>query len=425
MKTTTASTFSSRGYAHAGRVAEPDAAHFWQFNTIARKVDLRRSKRAKPSPAARRNRRDLLGGPLAASLLMTGAWRLLVAVVGIWAHFSLQKGGNYRSLLHHGWSINLFTLITDASVRLDAYWYGSIALHGYRYSPYHVSSIGYYPLYPMVIKVVSLGVDNVYVAGALVSTGCLFLAVYLFYTWMRHRGLENDAPAATALLLLFPFSFFYTAMMTESLFLALVLAAFNTAERGRWWWSSLAVFLAVLTRPTGIVLVPAIALLAWKDRGGGRSRWLAPAAGVGSNIAFTIYQWVAFGTPFAYERTHAAPPNNMTIHQAISDVLLQARHGFPSWYLGFMLFWGVLFLAFVPVVHRRFGMAYALYATLSVLIPLVTTLPGLERYVIVIFPVFAAVATVPHPRLKFALLCVSFWLGMAFTGFFVQGYGLF
>jgi len=49
----------------------------------------------------------------------------------------------------------------------------------------------------------------------------------------------------------------------------------------------------------------------------------------------------------------------------------------------------------------------------------------IERYVIAIFPVFAAIAAAPHPRFRFAWFCVSFWQGIAFTAFFVQGYGLF
>lgn len=49
----------------------------------------RGDRRAAPVAVARRTRAVIPGGPLGASLFMTAVWRVLVAVVGIWAHHSV------------------------------------------------------------------------------------------------------------------------------------------------------------------------------------------------------------------------------------------------------------------------------------------------------------------------------------------------
>ena len=75
---------------------------------------------------------------------------------------------------------------------------------------------------------------------------------------------------ATLYLALFPTSLFLGAVYGESLYLALAIGTFVLAERGRLGWASVVAGLALLTRPQGIALLPALAVFAWRSERRGR-----------------------------------------------------------------------------------------------------------------------------------------------------------
>lgn len=362
--------------------------------------------------------------PVAHAVIAAITVRLALAGAGVVSRFTLPTGANYHSILRSGHPANILTMAVDACVRLDSFWYASVALHGYSYSDRHLSSIGYYPLYPLLIKCVSLATGDVYVAGALISTICLLGAAAVMVVWLRDRGLQNRALAAVAILLCFPFSFFFAAMFTESLYLLLALLSFVWWERQRWFLAGGATALAVLTRPTALALVAAFALPALRSRSRELGPWFPVVAGSAAFAGFLGYQFLAFGTPLAYVRTHAAPPNYATLSRVVSD-LLDGRPGIPHWYMLLMFAIGLLFLAAVPLVYRRFGAPYAVYAGVSVALPLLSSLPGIERYAIVDFPVFAAVACTDRFRLLVVAVTLSFWFELFASALFVRGYGLF
>lgn len=358
--------------------------------------------------------------------MITAVWRVVVAASGVCAYYLLPRGSfNTFTLLHQGWRLNLFTLLIDAGVRNDANWYAGIAQHGYSYSTVHESSVGFYPLYPILVRLLSLSIGDVYVAGMLISTACLVVAVALLVAWMQRHGAGGRAAMAVALLLCFPFSFFFAAMYSESLYLMLVLATFLCCERKSWLLAALCAFLAVLARPTGVILLPCLLVLTLTSSSRGWKPWLPLAAGIGGIAVFTGYQYLAFGTPLAYVHAHALPPEYATLSQAGQDLLLHARLGIPSWYLGCNLAIGLLFLLPVPLVYRKLGPAYATFATLTVLMRMASTLPGMERMVIVDFPVFAVLACTNKRRFLTAYFVFNIYLLIFFTAAFEAHWSVF
>src|SRR5438128_1527065 len=94
---------------------------------------------------------------------------------------------------------------------------------------------------------------------------------------LRVQFAANPAPAiylwsrtavwlAVIFLAVFPMALFLQAVYSESLYLLLVLAAFALAERGRFATAGLVTGLAILTRASGVALLPALAVLAWRNR---------------------------------------------------------------------------------------------------------------------------------------------------------------
>jgi len=100
-------------------------------------------------------------------------------------------------------------------------------------------------------------------------------------------------------LAVFPFALFLQAVYSESLYLLLTLAAFALAERKRFLAAGAVAGLALLTRPTGAALLPALALLAWGERDRLRavgSLAVAPLL----FAAYPLYLWRAEGDPWAF-----------------------------------------------------------------------------------------------------------------------------
>jgi hypothetical protein len=366
-------------------------------------------------------------------MLLTVGWRLVIAVWGIAVHgIKVARGPTAgQTLMHLGWPADPLTYLADAGVRQDAFWYARIVEHGYTFSTHHLSSIVFYPLFPLLLKGFSLVTGNVFVAGVVLPTLCLFVSVWLLQQWLEDRGLGDRTPVVTGLILCFPFAFFWVSMYNESLFLALTLATFVLFERRRPLPAALCAFAAVLCRPTGLIIAPVLAVMILESNRCSKCRelraacrptaWLAVLAGPLAFATFVAYQWLRFVTPLASVRAEAVPPFSRGFSQALSDLMLN-RHGFPPWFLLFMLAFGVVFLAAVPTVYRRFGLAYALFAALVVLFPMTSGLTSLERYVMIDFPVFAAVATAAPRRLTLVLMTLGFYGLLGFMTLFIAGY---
>jgi Mannosyltransferase (PIG-V) len=365
--------------------------------------------------------------PLRQSLIIALLWRIVVGAAGgvgdvfvprgTFTHFSLIRNGRLPS--------NPIGLAIDAGIRSDALWYARIVQHGYTFSTRNLSSVAFYPLYPLLVKSLSLVTGNVFVAGMIASTACLFAAIPLFHAWMQQRGLGHRTPVALLCLLFFPWSLFYAAMYSESLYLLLAVGTFLWYERAQWRLAAACTFLLALDRPTGVLIVPALGVLFYGMSERRCAALLPLATGIAGVGILALIQWIAFSSPVASWQAATVPPWSRGLHQALLDVTLHARYGFPSWYVGFMLAVGLIVLAAVPMVNRRLGPAYALYAALTVILPAASGLVSLERYVITDFPVFVALSCTSHNRLLMVLLVVEFYFLVLLAGAFAAGWAVF
>src|SRR5207248_4000927 len=111
-------------------------------------------------------------------------------------------------------------------------------------------------------------------------------------------GSDDDAARAVFYAAFFPTSYFFSMPLPESLFLLLTVAAFLAAQRDRWWLAGVAGALAAATRPAGILLLPALALLAVERRVWRRAAWLLLIP-LGT-AAFMLHLYRITGNAFAF-----------------------------------------------------------------------------------------------------------------------------
>ncbi|HEY9908804.1 MAG TPA: mannosyltransferase family protein [Thermosynechococcaceae cyanobacterium] len=193
------------------------------------------------------------------------------------------------------------TSVWDLFTQWDGAFYREIVTQGYRYSRDFTAgvSVAFFPLFPLLSwGLMQLGIPFE-LGGPLINNLAFLGAIVVLHGWMRDRYSFKVAQWVTAVLILCPYSLFGTVAYTEGLFLLLTTAALQAYEQQS--YRSMAVWgaLATATRPTGVVLIPAFLLAAWKDR---RSP-VAYLAALGSAIgilSYSLFCWLRFGNPLAF-----------------------------------------------------------------------------------------------------------------------------
>src|SRR4051794_35762741 len=153
-------------------------------------------------------------------------------------------------------------LLVGPAARWDSSWYLGIADSGYAQD----GRTAFFPLYPLLVRAGGWLVGSPVVAGVLVSGACLVAGLAALHSLTKLELGESAARWTVLALALSPMSFFFTAVYSESLFLALSTGALLAARRERWWWAGVLGALAAATRSAGIVLLLPLALFAWKQR---------------------------------------------------------------------------------------------------------------------------------------------------------------
>lgn len=155
-------------------------------------------------------------------------------------------------------------------LHFDSGFFLSIAEGGYwnAASLLHMSTWAFFPLYPLFIRLVALllgGNEISYAsAGLLVSNlSALVAATYLYKLTSRELN-KMIATRAVWYMLLFPLSFYLSAVYSESLFLALSISCIYYARMHRWWPAGVLGGLAALTRSQGVLLVLAVGWEYWQ-----------------------------------------------------------------------------------------------------------------------------------------------------------------
>ena len=136
--------------------------------------------------------------------------------------------------------------------RWDAVWYLKIAAFGYSQQD---GTLAFMPLYPWLVRGLGALTRNYLLAALIISNLACLITLFLFYEVALGEGMDKDtAFRATFFLIVFPSSFFLYAPYTDSLFLALVLAAWLFARRGNWLAAGLLAALATLCRLQGALM---------------------------------------------------------------------------------------------------------------------------------------------------------------------------
>lgn len=113
----------------------------------------------------------------------------------------------------------------------------------------------FFPLYPWLIRAFHLFISNWEVAAMVISTLAFCIGSVFFYGTIKEEYNTDIAKRSFWLLSIFPFSFFFGGIMTESLFFCLLSAGFFYIRRHKWLTAGIIGIFCALCRVQGILLL--------------------------------------------------------------------------------------------------------------------------------------------------------------------------
>lgn len=323
--------------------------------------------------------------------------------------------------------------LINLPLRWDAGWYMQLALEGYDYhadwTAQRPQNIAFFPAYPIIVRIGAAWLGSrstafgdevlgnrvewehyqhrkIILSSMIVSLAAFAWAlVYLFH--LAREMLDEDAAiGAVMVACAYPYSLFFGAMYTESLFLLTSVAAFYHLRRDEWAQAALWGLLAGLTRPNGCLLSVPFAIVAiqraWapgQTRPSSARLMLGLAAAAAPGIGMLMYSawlWDFTGRPLAWMDAHRAWGRVSTDVQE----LLSSRAKF-IWSEGPYKYFReepielfnaaptLLVLLIVPLIVRRVGLAAGVLIVLMLVPPLFRgAFLSLGRVTSTLFPLF-------------------------------------
>ncbi len=296
--------------------------------------------------------------------------------------------------------LNFVQFTQTAWSRWDASHYLYLAEHWYTNIGDAANFIVFFPLYPLILKAFLFFFHNVAIDGIIVSIALYMVGSYYFYKLVALDYPEKIARWATIALAIFPTSYFFNAPYTESLFLLVFSVAMYTARKENWILSGIFAGLGVVTRPSGILLLPAI-LVEWFL--GKNKKWKSlPIMVLPSLVAGLSYLYlnkIIYGNPFEFRSILASHWQKHLI-SPITSIMDSWRIAFSGGLTNFVLMVGwaeaitiTLSWILIPIAFMKLRKSWAVFYFLSVLLFSSTSfILSTPRYLLSIPPVFVLIA---------------------------------
>lgn len=316
----------------------------------------------------------------------------------------------------------------------DGVHYILISTHGYSYGQQ-----AFFPLYPEIISRFKAIIPNPVITGYLISSVCFIFGLIYFY---RLITLDNSAKVAkwTMLaLLIFPTSFYFSAVYTESLLFLLVVLAFYYARTRRPWQAVIFAALAGYTKFIGIFLLPALLTEFYLQNSTQSFRTLmvklAPVLLIPSGLLLYMYfLQQTTGDPLSFYHIQTAFNQQRSIEIILPyqvfwrylKMIYTVNQTDPLYltiWLEFSV--GLLFFILSAISLFKQRISYALFNLFAFIIPTFTgTLTSLPRYVLVCFPIFILFGRFleSKPKNRFLFFGIFTVLWIVFLSLFSRGY---
>ncbi|MBF8249606.1 MAG: hypothetical protein HW400_207 [Candidatus Levybacteria bacterium] len=367
-------------------------------------------------------------------------WRIFLLIPLIVSEYLLSPriGYAYTLLpyfLEKGSILSNFLLYPFGN--FDAVYYLLIAAKGY------TVNAGFFPLFPLLINILTrlfgsniLSFDprQYFIAFALISF-LFFGSLLVFYKLVKLDYKQSAAIWSIIFLLIFPTSFFYASIYSESLFIFLSLLSFYMARKRKWLMAGIIGVLLSATRLVGIAIFPALLYEYFKNEkhksiGKFLSILLTPLG----LIAYSFYNLHRWSNPFYFIQAQGNFANNRTVNSIVLfpqtvfryfKILLTLKQNIYEWWVAFfeLVFFIFALIIFYVAWKKKIRISYLIFGILCFLIPASSgTFSSLPRYILPIFPLFIALGLIQNKLFKIIYITISIILLFIFFMLFSKGY---
>jgi len=343
---------------------------------------------------------------------------LLILIIGVLSAIAFKR-----------WDFSLFKVF-DLFFKWDSNSYLDIVKNSYSFVPEKRSFIVFFPLYPLIVKTISLIVGHAKAVGFMVSNTALFFACIYLYKLVKLDFNKSLAIKSVLFMLIAPASIYFSIFYTEGLFLFLAISSFYYARKKNWLAASSLGFLLSLTRPVGFLIFIPI-LMEYLDINFplkfSRKKikkdilyLLLIPAGL---LSYALYLYIKFKDPFAYFHAQELWGREMALP------FFGIFSNFSNYVFDYqILAVGTMVLTLMIILYLYLSevrLSYTVYAFLLFIFPLSTNLAmSIPRFYGVIFPIYPALALLASKNKYVDYLIIG--LSAAFlcliTAIFVNGW---
>ncbi len=303
--------------------------------------------------------------------------------------------------------------------------YIGIALNGYA----HINQYAFFPLYPILIKLLNLVIPDPYKSALIISNAALLGVLIALYKLSLLYGQSRESAFKTVLILLiFPSAFFLGAAYAESLLLFFTLISLILAKKKYWFPASIFAGLACFTKFIAVVLLAVLVAeyLTQKKVAPGNILSKLKTTRVDEPIVYlflfgpfgiylySLYSFWETGYWFFFRDAQMHWGRSLTLlnpfpvlQNSITQNLLDMRLGYLNFSVHSLETLAIiLFVFLLPMIYRRFGFSLTLY---TFVVSTFTLYSGKVdsglRYVLAAFPAFMLFGELCE---KYPLLYYSF-----------------
>ena len=296
----------------------------------------------------------------------------------------------------------------------------------------------FFPLYPLLIKLLTFVINNSLVVALIISNLCFLAGLFVLTKLVE----KKQAPWLLVFLLAFPTSFFFGAVYTEGLFFLLFVLALYFFKKQKYLPAGFVAIFSSLTRLIGVFLIIP-AFFQWLSKRKGLATVAAPLVGLG---IYCLYLFKTTGDPlffltsqpvFGANRSASLVLLPQVVWRYIKIFITAAPNFqyFVSW-----LEFSIFFLVFIVLVldlfiHLRFNRNFEvkiedydriglnLFSFANLLLPTLTgTFSSVPRYALFSLSFFLYLTEFKNIWAKMIVALVFLILHVILLGFFSQGY---
>ena len=305
-------------------------------------------------------------------------------------------------------------------------------------------SQAFFPIFPLLIRFFSLifpripnldtniFTDPTYFYSGIILSNLFFLgALYMFYKLINIDFKKDVAYLSVILLLVFPTSFFYGAIYTESLFLLLAASSIYLIRKEHFFWATVLICLSTATRITGVLLIPLYLIEAFRNKKNINYVWsFITPFGI---LMYMYYLKSAFDNPLYFLTSQpifgAGRSSSeiiflpQVIYRYIKIFLTTAINSLPFFNSLLEFIFTLVPLGFLIAFFKKMRLSYWVFSISTLLLPTFTgTFSSMPRYALVPMVLLIPYLITPFRKFIRPVIPVSAFLAMILTMLFIRGY---